>query len=623
MSSKFHSPQDTFSPEAAFSAEAALSTSPAPPDLGALPEWRLQDLYEGMDSPRFSADLERAEQEAKSFAEAYRGKIADIARQPDAGETLAVAVKAYESLQDLTGRIMAYASLLYASDTSNPAIAKFYGDAQERVTALAGDVLFFELELNRLDDAKLNGAMATPALGHYRPWLEDIRKEKPHQLADDLERLFLDKSVSAAAAWNRLFDDTVAALRFDFEGESLTLEPLLGKLMDPDAKIRETAANALAATLGANLRLFTLITNTLAKDKETSDRWRKFADVADSRHLANRVEPEVVEALVAAVTDGYPRLSHRYYALKARWFGKAQLDHWDRNAPLPNAPRRVYKWETARDMVLGAYSAFSPRMADIARRFFDEGWIDAPVRPGKAPGAFAHPTTPSAHPYILVNFLGKARDVTTLAHELGHGVHQVLAGVNGPLMAPTPLTLAETASVFGEMLTFRSMLTTITDSTERKAMLASKVEDMLNTVARQIAFYKFERLVHLERRKGELTTEQISQLWMNTQSESLGPAIALRPGYETYWAYIGHFIHSPFYVYAYAFGDCLVNSLYGVYERSSDGFAERYLSMLAAGGSKSYSELLAPFGLDAKDPGFWKIGLSVIERMISELETMA
>jgi oligoendopeptidase F len=615
MSSKFHSPQVIFSPE------AALSASPAP-DLGALPEWRLQDLYESMESPRFAADLERAEQEAKRFAEAYRGKIADLAGEPRAGETLAAAVKAYESLQDLTGRIMAYASLLYASDTSNPAIAKFFGDAQERVTALAGDVLFFELELNRLDDSKLNGAMAAPALGHYRPWLEDIRKEKPHQLADDLERLFLDKSVSAAAAWNRLFDDTMAALRFDFEGESLTLEPLLGKLMDPDAKIRETAANALAATLGANLRLFTLITNTLAKDKETSDRWRKFNDVADSRHLANRVEPEVVEALVAAVTDGYPRLSHRYYALKARWFGKAQLDHWDRNAPLPNSPRRVYKWETARDMVLDAYSAFSPRMADIARRFFDEGWIDAPVRPGKAPGAFAHPTTPSAHPYILVNFLGKARDVTTLAHELGHGVHQVLAGVNGPLMAPTPLTLAETASVFGEMLTFRSMLITTADLTERKAMLAAKVEDMLNTVARQIAFYKFERLVHIERRKGELTTEQISQLWMNTQSESLGPAIALRPGYETYWAYIGHFIHSPFYVYAYAFGDCLVNSLYGVYERSSDGFAERYLSMLAAGGSKSYSELLTPFGLDAKDPGFWKIGLSVIERMIDELETM-
>jgi oligoendopeptidase F len=604
------------------SLDAAVSPAPALADLGALPEWRLQDLYEGMDSPRFAADFERAEREAKFFAEVYRGKLSELAGRPDAGVKLAEAVGAYESLQDLTGRIMAYASLLYASNTSDPATAKFHGDAQERVTALAGDVLFFELELNRIDDAKLGAAMAAPALGHYRPWLDDIRKEKPHQLADDLERLFLDKSVSAAAAWNRLFDDTMAALRFDFEGESLTLEPLLGKLQDPDAKIRETAANALAKTLGANLRLFALITSTLAKDKETSDRWRKFEDVADSRHLANRVEPEVVEALVAAVTDAYPRLSHRYYALKARWFGKERLDHWDRNAPLPNAPRRVYKWEAARDMVLGAYRAFSPRMADIARRFFDEGWIDAPVRPGKAPGAFSHPTTPSAHPYILVNFLGKARDVTTLAHELGHGVHQVLAGVNGALMAPTPLTLAETASVFGEMLTFRSMLAATADPAERKAMLAAKVEDMLNTVVRQIAFYKFERLVHLERRNGELTADRISQSWMSTQAESLGPAITLKPGYETYWAYIGHFIHSPFYVYAYAFGDCLVNSLYGVYERSSEGFAERYLAMLAAGGSKSYSELLAPFGLDAKDPGFWKIGLAVIERMIDELEAM-
>jgi oligoendopeptidase F len=604
------------------SLDAAVSPAPALTDLGALPEWRLQDLYEGMDSPRFAADFERAEREAKLFAEVFRGKLSELAGRPDAGVKLAEAVGAYESLQDLTGRIMAYASLLYASNTGDPTTAKFHGDAQERVTALAGDVLFFELELNRIDDAKLDAAMAAPALGHYRPWLDDIRKEKPHQLADDLERLFLDKSVSGAAAWNRLFDDTMAALRFAFEGESLTLEPLLGKLQDPDAKTREAAADALAQTLGANLRLFALITSTLAKDKETSDRWRKFEDVADSRHLANRVEPEVVEALVAAVTDAYPRLSHRYYALKARWFGKERLDHWDRNAPLPNAPRRVYKWEAARDMVLGAYRAFSPRMADIARRFFDEGWIDAPVRPGKAPGAFSHPTTPSAHPYILVNFLGKARDVTTLAHELGHGVHQVLAGVNGALMAPTPLTLAETASVFGEMLTFRSMLAATADPAERKAMLAAKVEDMLNTVVRQIAFYKFERLVHLERRNGELTADRISQSWMSTQAESLGPAIALKPGYETYWAYIGHFIHSPFYVYAYAFGDCLVNSLYGVYERSSEGFAERYLAMLAAGGSKSYSELLAPFGLDAKDPGFWKIGLAVIERMIDELEAM-
>ena len=558
----------------------------------------------------------------KQFAETYRGKLIALADQPEGGEALAAAVSAYESLQDLTGRVMAYASLVYASDTSDAARAKFHGDAQERVTALAGDLLFFELELNRIDDARLEAAMATPALGHFRPWLDDIRKEKPHQLPDDLERLFLEKSVSGAAAWNRLFDDTMAALRFDFEGESLTLEPLLGKLQDPDERKREAAANALAATLGANSRVFALITSTLAKDKEISDRWRKFEDVADSRHLANRVEREVVEALVKAVTDAYPRLSHRYYALKARWFGKDRLDHWDRNAPLPDAPRRIIRWETARDIVLDAYRKFSPRMADLARRFFDEGWIDAPVRPGKAPGAFAHPTTPSSHPYVLVNYLGKPRDVTTLAHELGHGVHQVLAGVNGALMAPTPLTLAETASVFGEMLTFRSMLAATTDPAERKSMLAAKVEDMLNTVVRQIAFYKFERLVHLERRNGELTPERIGQLWMSVQAESLGPAIELGDGYETYWAYIGHFVHSPFYVYAYAFGDCLVNSLYGVYERSREGFAERYLAMLSAGGSKSYSELLAPFGLDARDPAFWSIGLAVIERMIGELEAM-
>jgi len=602
--------------------DSAASPSPAAPDLGSLPQWRLEDLYEGMDSPRFAADLSRAQREAKAFAEIWRGKLGEIAVSPEGGEHLAEAVRAYEALQDLTGRVMAYASLLYASDTSDPARAKFYGDAQERVTALTGDLLFFELELNRIDDAKLESAMATPALGRYRPWLEDIRKEKPHQLSDEIEQLFLEKSVSGAAAWNRLFDETMSALRFDFEGESLTLEPLLAKLEDPDEKKREAAANALAATLGANLRLFALVTNTLAKDKETSDRWRKFADVADSRHLANRVEQEVVEALVAAVTDAYPRLSHRYYALKAKWFGKEKLAHWDRNAPLPDAPRRVYKWETARDAVLGAYADFSPRMADIARRFFDEGWIDALVRPGKAPGAFAHPTTPSAHPYVLVNYLGKPRDVTTLAHELGHGVHQVLAGVNGALMAPTPLTLAETASVFGEMLTFRAMLARTADPAERKAMLAAKVEDMLNTAVRQIAFYKFERLVHLERRKGELTAERVSELWMSVQCESLGPAIELKSGYETYWAYIGHFIHSPFYVYAYAFGDCLVNSLYGVYERSREGFAERYLAMLSAGGSKSYAELLAPFGLDARDPAFWGIGLGVVERMIGELEAM-
>ena len=482
------------------------------------------DLYESMDSPRFAADLERAEREAKAFAERWRGKLAAIAASPEAGERLAEAVSAYEALQDLIGRVMSYASLLYASDTSDAARAKFYGDAHERVTALAGDLLFFELELNRLDDATLEARDGDAARSATTGRGSRTSARRSRISSPTTSSSCSSRSRSPARPPGTGCSTTrCRRLRFDFEGESLTLEPLLGKLQDPDEKKREAAANALAATLGANLRLFTLITNTLAKDKEISDRWRKFADVADSRHLANRVEREVVDALVAAVTDAYPRLSHRYYALKARWFGKEKLAHWDRNAPLPGAPPRVYSWETARDTVLDAYAGFSPRMADIARRFFDEGWIDAPVRPGKAPGAFAHPTTPSAHPYVLVNYLGKPRDVTTLAHELGHGVHQVLAGVNGALMAPTPLTLAETASVFGEMLTFRAMLAAVTDPAERKSMLAAKVEDMLNTVVRQIAFYKFERLVHLERRKGELTAERISELWMSVQSREPRP----------------------------------------------------------------------------------------------------
>ena len=601
---------------------AAASASSSNEDLGPLPQWKLEDLYESPESPRFQSDLLHAADEAKAFAGNYRGKLEGLASGPDAGERLFEAVRAYEALQDLMGRLMSYASLLYAGDTSDPARAKFYGDTQEKITAISGDLLFFELELNRLDDSRLDAAMRRSPLSHYRPWLDDIRKERPHQLADEIEKLFLEKSVTGVAAWNRLFDETVASLRFPFEGQELTLEPLLSKLQDPDETKREAAAHSLAATLGENLRVFTLVTNTLAKDKEISDRWRRFEDIADSRHLANRVEREVVEALVAAVTEAYPRLSHRYYALKARWFGKDQLESWDRNAPLPDAVTRTFTWQAARDTVLDAYSGFSPVMSDTARRFFDEGWIDAPVRPGKAPGAFAHPTTPSAHPYVLVNYLGKPRDVMTLAHELGHGVHQVLAAPNGALMAPTPLTLAETASVFGEMLTFRALLAQTTDPAARKSMLAAKVEDMLNTVVRQIAFYKFERKVHTERKNGELTSEAICALWMSVQSESLGPSIRLGPGYENYWAYIGHFIHSPFYVYAYAFGDCLVNSLYGVYERAHEGFAERYLALLAAGGSKPYSELLQPFGLDARDPGFWGIGLSLIERMIGELEAL-
>jgi oligoendopeptidase F len=591
--------------------------------LGQLPEWDLTHLYAGMDAPQYQADLATALQDAKAFAGTYRGKLAMMAAGSSASTDIHAALIAYEKLDDSIGKIMSYAGLTYAGDTTDPKRGKFYGDAQEKITEISTELLFFTLELNRIDDAVMEAAMATAPLSHYRPWLEDIRKEKPHQLDDKLEQLFHEKSMTGYSAWNRLFDETMSSLRFKVDGEEMLLEPTLNLLQEPEEAKRKAATMALSATFTENLRIFTLITNTLAKDKDISDRWRGFKDVAESRHLANRVEPEVVEALVSAVRAAYPRLSHRYYALKARWFGKERLENWDRNAPLPKVDQKTIPWLEARDTVLSAFGGFSPKVADIADRFFKESWIDAPIRPGKSPGAFAHPTVPSAHPYVLVNYQGKPRDVMTLAHELGHGVHQVLAGKQGALMAPTPLTLAETASVFGEMLTFRMLLAKTSDPKARKALLAGKVEDMINTVVRQIAFYTFERKVHTARKQGELTAEQLNDIWMSVQAESLGPAIHLNPGYEVFWTYIPHFIHSPFYVYAYAFGDCLVNSLYGVYVKAETGFAERYLSLLEAGGTKHHSELLAPFGLDARDPAFWQIGLSMIESMIVELEGMA
>ncbi|WP_423867971.1 M3 family oligoendopeptidase [Bradyrhizobium sp.] len=590
---------------------------------GKLPEWNLADLYSGIDAPEVTRDLLKMDAECVAFETDYKGKLADQTADEPGGGWLAEAVRRYEAIDDLAGRLGSYASLVHAGDSVDPAISKFYGDVSERLTNASLHLLFFALELNRVDDAVIERAMQTAELAHYRPWIEDLRKDKPYQLEDRVEQLFHEKSQSGYSAWNRLFDQTIAGLRFKVAGRELAIEPALTLLQDRAGDKRKAAAQALAKTFKANERTFALITNTLAKDKEISDRWRGFKDVADSRHLANRVEREVVDALVGSVRSAYPLLSHRYYRLKAAWFKKKKLAHWDRNAPLPFAATGSIAWPQAKKMVLTAYRGFSPEMAGIAEQFFTDRWIDAPVRPGKAPGAFSHPTTPSAHPYVLMNYQGKPRDVMTLAHELGHGVHQVLAARNGPLMAPTPLTLAETASVFGEMLTFKRLLAETKSAKARQALLAGKVEDMINTVVRQIAFYSFERAIHGERRDGELTAGRIGEIWLDVQGESLGPAIDLRPGYENFWMYIPHFIHSPFYVYAYAFGDCLVNSLYAVYENAQSGFAERYLTMLAAGGTKHYSELLKPFGLDAKDPKFWDGGLSVISGMIDELEGMS
>jgi len=603
---------------------ADLARAPAAPaqkghnEFGALPEWDLGDLYPGTDSTELKRDLQWSKDEAKAFEAAYKGKLDGLAKSGRLYEP----VERAEKLGDVTGRLSAYAYLRYALNTQDPERSKFLGDISQQLTDLSTRLLFWELELNAIDDAVIEAALATDEnLMRYKHWFAELRKAKPYQLDEKLEELFVEKSVTGAQAWNRLFDESMAALKFTVDGEELPIEGTLHLLSDRDEKKREAAFHALSSTLEQNKRLFTHITNVLAKDKEISDRWRGYKDIADSRHMANSVEREVVDALETAVREAYPRLSHKYYQMKAKWFGKDQLNAWDRNAPLPTSDDRTFDWETAKATVLDAYGQFSPKLREVAEPFFTGGWIDGPVKQGKAMGAFAHPTVPSAHPYLMLNYLGKARDVTTLAHELGHGVHQVLAGPQGSILSNTPLTLAETASVFGEMLTFRSMLDKTTDQRHRFAMLSSKVEDMLNTVVRQIAFYTFERRVHTARKEGELTTEQLNEIWLAVSAESLGPAIKLNEGYGVFWSYIPHFIHSPFYVYAYAFGDCLVNSLYAQYERASDGFAERYFELLKAGGSKHHSELLKPFGLDARDPNFWSLGLSMIERLIGELET--
>ena len=586
-------------------------------ELGPLPEWDLSDLYPGRDSPALKGALDGAAADAKAFAERYQGKLASLS-----GKALGSAIQEYERLRETLERVMSYASLIYAGDMSDAEIGRFYQMMQERVTDIGTTVLFFTLELNKLEDANLAEKLKAPALAHYAPWLRDVRVFRPHQLSDELEKMLHEKYVAGRAAWTRLFEETMAGLRFPVEGKDLTSAEALHLLSEPDPKLRKAAAKSLGDVLGKNARLFSLITNTLAKDKEIEDRWRHYPKPISSRNLGNYVEDEVVDALISAVRASFPQLAHRYYRLKAKWFGVDKLAYWDRNAPLPEEPHRVITWTEARDTVLAAYGRFSPELAQIGKRFFDGRWIDAPVRPGKSPGAFAHPTVPSAHPYLLLNYQGKTRDVMTLAHELGHGVHQVLAGSQGALMADTPLTLAETASVFGEMLTFRALLAAETDPKSRKVMLASKVEDMLNTVVRQIAFVEFERRIHDERRQGELTPDRIGEIWMSVQGESLGPAIAFEDEYKYYWTYIPHFVHTPFYVYAYAFGDCLVNSLYAVYQGADQGFAEKYLDMLRAGGTRRHKELLAPFGLDASDPKFWDKGLSVIAGFIDELEKM-
>ncbi|MCF6214571.1 MAG: M3 family oligoendopeptidase [Emcibacter sp.] len=595
-----------------------------PLDTSRLPLWDLTDLYPAMDSPELLQDFSKLTEISDDFLKRYKGKLPELSAKEILG-----AVKQYEVMEEITGRIMSYAGLLKARDIIDTDVTKFYQSCHEKITQITTKILFFTLELNRVDQEKIDQWLKdSQELARYRPWFETIRQYRPHQLEDKLEEILLDKSVAGRAAWVRLFDETMANLKFDYidpnnnEKKSIGTEEALDLLTDTQENIRKSAADCLSTTFKNNIRLFTHITNTLAKDKEIEDRWRHFEGPSSSRHLSNQLEKEVVDALVAAVKKSYPRLSHRYYQMKAKWLGAEKLDWWDRNAPLPDGDHKVHQWPDAQKTVLDSLDQFSPEMATIGAKFFENDWIDAPVRDGKSPGAFAHPTVPGVHPYLLLNYLGKTRDVMTLAHELGHGIHQVLAGPQGALLADTPLTLAETASVFGEMLTFQSLLSKEQDNTRRKVIMAAKVEDMLNTVVRQVAFYDFETQVHAARKNGELSADDIGDIWMAVQKESLGDAIKFDDNYRNFWCYIPHFIHSPFYVYAYAFGDCLVNSLYANYQNNPDGFQEKYIHMLRAGGSLRHKDLLRPFGLDASDPDFWETGLTMISNLIEEIERL-
>ena len=586
--------------------------------LGNLPKWDLSDLYKAEDDPELNKDLNWLRKACSNFAEDYQGKLDKLGAMG-----LLDAVERYQAIEVVAGKLMSFAGLRYYQLTTDAQRTKFMSDMQDKVTKLTTPLVFYGLEFNRISGDRIASLLSEDSgLARYKPVFDRMRAMKPYQLSDELEKFLHDQSVVGASAWNRLFDETVASLTFQIKGEELPLEAATNKLSDKNRDMREAAAREIARVLKENTSLFARVHNTLAKEKEVEDQWRKMPTPQTGRHLSNHVETEVVQALRDAVVSAYPKLSHRYYSLKAKWMGLEKMQIWDRNAPLPIEDDKLIDWTTAQDMVLSAYSEFAPKMAEIAEQFFTKGWIDAAVKPGKAPGAFAHPTVTTVHPYIMLNYLGKQRDVMTLAHELGHGVHQVLAANQGELLSSTPLTLAETASVFGEMLTFRKLLAATKTQKERKVLLAGKVEDMINTVVRQIAFYDFECKLHAARAEGEMTPAQINQIWMSVQGESLGPIFEFMDGYETFWSYIPHFVHSPFYVYAYAFGDGLVNALYAVYEEGDPEFQSKYFDMLSAVGSKHHKELLAPFGLDASNPAFWDKGLNVISGMIDELEAM-
>ena len=585
-----------------------------------LPRWSLTDLYASVSDAKIADDIAFCRAEAEALANSYEGKIAT-----SDGAALADLIGRYEALSDKIGKLLSHADLNFASDMTSAEAGQHSQTLREQLASVFSSLLFIELELAAMDEAAYQKALSNASFAHFQPWLRIVRANAPYQLEQRLEQMLVERGPVGRGSWVRLFDETMAGLTFDFEGQKVSEAEILNMLSSSNAGQRKEAAEEFTKVLKENEKLFTLILNVIAKDRDIDDSWRGFETPISSRNLANDVDDHVVDALADAVTARMKDISHRYYGMKARWFGSEKLAWWDRNAPLLGDDDRSYSWDEAKDIVIESFATFDAEMAEIAKGFFDKGWVDAAITTGKASGAFAHPTVPSAHPYILVNFAGKARDVMTLAHEMGHGIHQVLASKQGALMADTPLTLAETASVFAEMLTFQRLLADAPDEATRRFMLAGKIEDMLNTVVRQIAFHNFEVKFHSARAAGELSASEIGDIWMETQKQALGPHVMVDEPYRNLWSYIPHFIHSPFYVYAYAFGDCLVNALWQVYQDSADKgvFVAHYKELLSAGGTKRYDAALAPLGLDAGDPQFWHKGLDMISGMIDELERVS
>ncbi len=576
-----------------------------------LPNWNLKDFYESIDDERIQADLKQFEEFAKNFQLKYKSKLLDHSK------FFEKVIQEYEEGSELGDKLGNYAFLIYATNMNETKIVQFYQDINEKLTELSSDLIFFTNEINATEENDFS--LLLDGSGKYKNWLSNLRRYKDHQLDEKSEKILLDKNLTAHSSWVRFFEEKINELRFSIDGKDLNSSDALNQLSDHDPETRKKAAQSIESVFQKNVKTFTFITNTLAKDKITNDKWRKYQSPISARNLANNVEDEVVEALTESVTSNYKNIAHRYYAIKSKIFKKDKLNYWDRNAPYPNSPNTKIKWEEAKDLVLRSYGNFDSSFKDIVLLFFNNNWIDAELKAGKSPGAFAASTVPSVHPYILTNFHGKTRDVMTLAHELGHGCHQYLSAQQGLLLSSTPLTLAETASVFGEMMTFRTLLEEA-DKNTRKYLLSSKIEDMINTVVRQISFFEFEKLIHSERKKGELSSDQICDFWMTTQSTSLGPHIELTEGYKYFWSYIPHFIHTPFYVYAYAFGDCLVNILIQLYDDNYPDFKKHYNDLLKSGGSQHYSEVLKPFNIDLKDKQSWQKGLSMITKLIDDFE---